>query len=259
MRLSLVIPAYNRSAYLPAAIGSILHQSRGDFELIIWDDGSTDGTADAAIAAARDDPRVRVIRAPHRGVCASLNAAARLATGRYIGWVDSDDALAPTALERTAAVLDARPGVGMVYTQYRFMDEDGRLGGIGPQCLIPYSKDAMLVSFMTHHFRLIRRTVFDQIGGIDETMAYAEDYDLCLRLSEVTEIAHIPEPLYFYRRHSNAITSTHRAEQILASQEAVERALVRRGLSNDHELRVELTAQFRLRPKLSVAGWCAGP
>ena len=91
--ISLIIPAYNREKFIRAAIGSVLNQSRRDFELLVWDDGSTDATADAAEEAAKDDPRVRVVRGPHQGLCKSLNAAAAQLSSPYFGWVDSDDAL----------------------------------------------------------------------------------------------------------------------------------------------------------------------
>lgn len=247
--VSVVIPVFNREPYIAAAIGSVLNQTYPNFELIVWDDGSTDRTADIALTSAKGDPRVRVIRAEHRGVCESLNGAAREASGRYLGWVDSDDALAPTALERTATLLDANPDVGMAYTKHEIMDESGSILGLGERSLIPYSKERLLVDFMTFHFRLIRRELFENIGGIDETIPYAEDYDLCLRLSEVTKISHIPEPLYFYRVHPGAISTTHRMEQIEASRNAVERALVRQGLADDFCLRLELTGRYKLRRK----------
>src|SRR5688500_18234014 len=117
-KVALLIPAYNRADYVSAAVGSVLRQTFADFELLVWDDGSTDGTADVAERAAGGDPRVRIVRAEHAGVCAAINNAAKQLTGQYFGWVDSDDAVAPTALAETVAVLDdpANANVGMVYT-----------------------------------------------------------------------------------------------------------------------------------------------
>ena len=247
--VSLIIPAYNREAFIGEAIESVLRQTYGDFELVVWDDGSTDRTVEVATRATAGDLRVRVVRAEHRGVCASLNAAARELKGRYIGWVDSDDALVPTTLERTVALLEARPKVGMVYTRYLAMDENGGVLGVGRRSTIPYSKERLLTDFMTFHFRLLRRNAFDGIGGLDESIPLAEDYDLCLKLSESAEIAHIPEPLYQYRVHRDALSHTDRVGQITASAEAVRRALARRGLANDHELSVELVGKYGLRPK----------
>jgi len=113
--------------------------------------------------------------------------------------VDSDDALAPTAVEETAAVLDHEPSVGMVYTDHVMVDESGRLLGLGARCAIPYSKDRLLVDFMTFAFRLLRRGVYDAAGGVEESFATAHDYDFCLRVSEVAQIRHLARPLYAYR------------------------------------------------------------
>ncbi|MFP4104117.1 glycosyltransferase family 2 protein, partial [Coleofasciculus sp.] len=110
--ISLVITTYNRERYLGAAIDSILAQTWGDFEVIVWDDGSTDGSVAIAQDYAKRDPRVRVIAAEHQGRGISLKCAIAQTTGSYIGWVDSDDRLAPTALAETVAILDTQPDVG---------------------------------------------------------------------------------------------------------------------------------------------------
>src|SRR5947207_2064374 len=110
--ISIVIPAYNREKYIGAAIKSMLAQTRGDFELVVWDDGSFDGTVAAAKDAAGVDPRVRVIAAEHGGTVAALTGAIAITSGQYLGSLDSDDLLAPTALAETSAVLDAQPDIG---------------------------------------------------------------------------------------------------------------------------------------------------
>jgi glycosyltransferase involved in cell wall biosynthesis len=247
--VSLLIPAYNRADFVAAAVGSVLRQTYRDFELLVWDDGSSDATADVAQGAAAGDPRVRVVRAPHAGVCASINAAAKQLTGEYFGWVDSDDAIAPTCLAETIAFLDTSSDAGMVYTDYVTMDDGGRVGQLGSRTKIPYSRDRLLIDFMTFHFRLIRREVFDRVGGIDESIPGAEDYDLCLRLSEQTEIRKLARPLYFYRVHEKSISAEKRLWQIMQSKEAVSRALRRRGMDEQFEIDVELVGRFRLRKK----------
>src|SRR5438105_308555 len=97
--ISIIIPAYNRADHVGAAVQSVLQQTRTDFEAIVWDDGSTDGTIEAARKAAGDDSRVRVIAGEHAGVSVSINAAAKISSGRYLGILDSDDQLEPTALQ----------------------------------------------------------------------------------------------------------------------------------------------------------------
>ena len=178
----------------------------------------------------------------------SLQAAIAETRGAYIGWVDSDDLLAPTALKETAALLDAHPEVGLVYTDYLDMDVTGKVKGYGCRCRIPYSPQRLLVDFMTFHFRLIRRSVFNQVGGIDESFECAQDYDLCLKLSEVTQVERIRKPLYYYRYHSETISYGKRLEQIRDSQRAIALALKRRGLADRFEIEVD-RGRFCLRRK----------
>ncbi|AFZ24155.1 filamentous hemagglutinin family N-terminal domain protein [Cylindrospermum stagnale PCC 7417] len=228
--ISLVITVYNRELYLRAAIESILAQTRGDFELLIWDDGSTDSTPEIAREYEKRDRRVRVVVAEHQGHGLALKAAIAQTTAPYIGWVDSDDLLAPTALAETAAVLDAQPEVGWVYTDYLDIDEQDNILSYGYRCLVPYSREELLNRFMTFHFRLIRREVFDLVGGINESLKIAEDYDLCLRLSEVAQVQHIFKPLYYYRTHPESISRQRQQEQIRQSHQIITKAQKRRKL-----------------------------
>ena len=251
--ISIVITTYNQEQYLHAAIASILAQTRRDFELLIWDDGSTDRSVDVARQYAMQDERVRVVATENRGRGLALKAAIAQTTGTYIGWVDQDDWLAPTALEETAVVLDAQPQVGLVYTDYLVIDEKGKVIDYGQRCRIPYSKERLLIDFMTFHFRLFRRSVFEQAGGIDEAFEYIEDYDLCLRLSEVTQVRHVQKPLYYYRVHLESLSQRKRVEQISLSCQAIARALERRGLADYIDVNL-VNNQFSLRWKMPMRG-----
>ena len=248
--ISLVMATYNRADYVGPAIRSVLAQTRPDFELIVWDDGSTDDTLAAAREAAGSDPRVRVVAGEHAGFTKTLNRAAREAAGSYFGWVDSDDALAPTALAETAAVLDAEPAVGMVYTSYLVIDGLGNVRGVGKRCQIPYSPERLLVDFMTFHFRLMRKPLFERAGGVNESLAYAQDYDLCLKLSELTQIRHLNRPLYLYRVHGQSISQQARVQQIYDARDAIRAALKRRGMDDRVDLKVEIVGKFSLVKKL---------
>ncbi|MBW4692025.1 MAG: CHAT domain-containing protein [Lyngbya sp. HA4199-MV5] len=249
--ISLVITTYNRERFLGAAIESVLAQTYPYVELVVWDDGSTDRTLEIAHAYASRDARVRVIAAPHQGRVRSLQAAISQTRGAYLGWVDSDDRLDPKALEATIAILSSQPAIGMVYTDYWDVDSDDRVLGYGQRCHIPYSKERLLLDFMTFHFRLLRRSVFEAAGGIDDALDYVEDYDLCLRLSEVSAIHHLEQPLYYYRHHEGNASQQWRLEQVVRSQTVIQRALQRRGLDRHFELQVKLPAgRFYLRRKL---------
>jgi hypothetical protein len=96
---------------------------------------------------------------------------------------------------------------------------------------------------------LRRRQLYEQVGGIDCAFTAALDYDLCLKLSEITQIHHLQEPLYFYRIHDDRISTQRHLEQIECSMRAVNNALDRRGLGQQFELEVEIKSQFHLKPK----------
>ncbi|MDB9529632.1 glycosyltransferase [Oscillatoria sp. CS-180] len=137
----------------------------------------------------------------------------------------------------------------MVYTQYQTMNADGQVQGLGKRCQVPYSPERLLIGFMIFHFRLLRRSVYDQIGGVDTSFERAEDYDLCLRLSEVTEIYPLKRPLYFYRQHDSNMSSND-LEMLRWTSLASQKALERRGLAERYEIRIssELTLQIQMKP-----------
>jgi glycosyltransferase involved in cell wall biosynthesis len=246
-KVSLLMTVYNREQYLEAAIVSVLAQTYPHYEFILWDDGSTDRSNEIAIHFAQQDPRIKHFKAEHQGRNASLRAAHRQADGTYLGWIDSDDCLTPATLAATVAFLDNEPEVGMVYTDHQTIDAQGSLQGYDHRCKIPYSKDRLLVDFMTFHFRLIRRECFELAGGINPEFKAAIDYDFCLRLSEVTQIKHLQIPLYEYRVHLQRMSSQGRYRQVQYAKAAVEQALVRRGLDKTYRLEVSENAEFILR------------
>ncbi|MEO0768284.1 MAG: glycosyltransferase [Cyanobacteria bacterium J06649_4] len=247
MKVSIILTVYNREQYLSAAIESFLAQTYSQAELIVWDDGSTDSSLSIARNYAHQDLRVKVIPARHQGRVNALYDAMEIATGDYLGWLDSDDLLRPTALEETIAVLDRYPNVGMVYTDYWVIDEQSTIKGLGNRCLIPYSKEQLLVDFMTFHFQLFRRVTYLKAGKLDRSMKYAQDYDLCLKISEITEIKHISSALYCYRSHESSVSIEHKLKQTEFSRRAVLNALKRRQMDKEYSLEVLPGSKFVLR------------
>ena len=245
-RVSIVIAVYNREKYLGIAVDSVLRQTCQDWELIISDDGSIDGTLDIAQQFALEDDRIRVLTAEHQGAVYALIAGFNAARGEFVGQLDSDDLLEPPALELTVNALDEHPDWGMVYTNYRDIDEQGQLVRVGWRCSIPYSSHTLLTAFMTFHFRLIRKSIYQEVGGFDSDFDRIEDYELCMRLSEATEIGKIDEFLYQYRFHPDSLKSTARLEVILLAQKVSELALERRGMNATHRLKVEYNPRLSL-------------
>lgn len=245
--VTIVTTYYNRAGFLKETLRSLQLQTLTDWEVILWNDGSTDNSEEIAREISEMDSRFRLFGGERVGHAQSLVRACAEAQGRYIGILDSDDLLEPTALEETAAVLESRPDIGMVYTDHVVIDGNGQRRGIGRRCQIPYSKDRMLLDFMTFHFRLIRMEIFTQVGRFDETYPLAMDYDLCLRIAEVTEIEHLSAPLYRYRVHRDSLSHQKRLEQIRCSHAAVVAAMKRRGLDREYECQLEVRSRHIIR------------
>ncbi len=248
-KVSLIMTVYNRERWIEEAIASVLAQIYDNYELILWDDGSTDRTGEIAAHFAQQDPRIRHFKAEHQGRNTALRSAHQQAEGAYLGWIDSDDRLTPATLAATVGLLNTEPDIGMVYTDHQIIDAQGKLQGYGHRCQIPYSKDRLLVDFMTFHFRLMRRESFEACGGIDPYFESAIDYDLCLRLSETAQIKHLKVPLYEYRVHPQSMSNQNRSRQVQYAKAAVERAIARRGLEKNYRLEVSADAKFTLHRK----------
>ncbi|MEG4406421.1 glycosyltransferase [Microcoleus sp. MON2_D5] len=247
-KVSIAIPVYNREKYLGIAVRSVLDQTFTDLELIIVDDGSTDGSLAIAEQFALEDDRVRVLSNPiNKGAAHALKKGFDAARGEYIGQVDSDDILEARAIELTAAVLDDDKDCGLVYTNYLDIDENGRKMRPGKRCVIPYSKDRLLIDFMTFHFRLIRQLIYLKAGGFNTEFNNIEDYELCLRLSEVTNIKKIDNYLYQYRFHHRSTKVTmNDMDRVELCRKAITQALKRRGMNTTHKLSISINPTFAI-------------
>ncbi len=211
-RVSVVIPTYNRVEYLREAIASVFSQTYPHWELVIVDDGSTDGTAH--FLAAMEDPRLRVIRRTHLGLPAvTRNLGIAHATGTYVAFLDSDDVWADTKLASQVDHLLANPDCRWAYTRFGMIDRDGeeipipsggpwksRSGNILPQ-LITTEVAAAISTVMCE------RSLVLEVDGFDEAIPYPEDYDLCLRLAARAPVVAVDETLCWIREHGTRRTA----------------------------------------------------
>lgn len=251
-KVSIVTPCYNRERYLGLAIQSVLNQTYTDFELIVVDDGSTDASLQIAEGFTAADDRIKVLAlSRNQGVAFALKAGFAVAEGEFIGQVDSDDLLEPQALELTVQSLEDDRGLGMVYTNYLDIDAGGNKLRVGSRCSTPYSKQRLLSHFMTFHFRLIRKATYLEAGGINTKYKTNEDYDLCLRISEISRINKLNDFLYLYRVHGNSLSSTNSLQMLGFSCRAINDALERRGMSATHELVIR-NPQFEIVEKQGI-------
>lgn len=202
-KVSILCAVYNKEEYIVETINSVLNQTYVNFEFIIMDDGSTDSTVEKILQF--NDPRIILFKHTiNKGQSLRIHEMIGLAKGEYIGWIDGDDMLDSRCIEYCEQALNNQPQYGLVYTDHYEIDSEGRVLDIGYRCKLPYSPEALLYNFMTFHFRLFRKNVYDYCESIDTSLRIGGDYDLCLKMSEVTRILHLPLPLYYYRYSSSS-------------------------------------------------------
>lgn len=201
--VSIILPTYDRAWCVARSIRSVLCQTYEDFELIVVDDGSTDGTAEVVTGFA--DARIRYLRRErNRGAGAARNLGARHANGRLLAFQDSDDEWLPTKLERHVQVLEAsRPEVVLVYSDMQRVYRDGGRRYHHSPTLVP----GVLLDPLTRFYQVcrlgiqstvIRRESFEAVGGFDEAFPVLEDLELFIRLSRRYHFHHLQEPLVLY-------------------------------------------------------------
>lgn len=208
-KISIVLPVYNREKLLPLAIESCLNQSFKDFELIIIDDCSKDNSALVAKEYAEQDSRIKVIvNETNKKLPSSLNIAFKEARGQYFTWTSDDNLFHENALEEMSNVLDNSPDIGLVYTDYTLIDEQGKIGAR----LYQESPEFLPIRDCVGACFLYRADLAKQVGGYNENMQLVDDYEYWLRFGLVTKFAHIPESLYFYRVHEQSLTIERKVE-----------------------------------------------
>jgi glycosyltransferase involved in cell wall biosynthesis len=221
-RLSVLLPVYNAAESVTRAVESILGQSFVDFEVIIIDDGSTDGSDE--ILRQFQDSRVRLSSRENRGLAESLNEGLRSARGELVARQDADDISERNRFQRQIDYLDRHPSVGLVGTNYVLVDEYGT--EVLTTNLFTHPDDLKVAQVLSNQFChgsvMFRRSVIAEVGAYDPDVGHVEDYDLFARMSHATEVANLPEPLYRWRRNPSGISLTNvdgQAEQSAAIRE----------------------------------------
>jgi len=213
--VSVVIPCYRQSRYLAESVASVVAQTYTNWELFIVDDGSPDDTREIAqrLIAAHPDRRIQLITKPNGGVADARNAGVRSSRGEYWLPIDADDAIAPAFLERAVSVLAARPEVGFVYSDIEHFG-----GETGVYRLPPFDAETLThLENVCSTCALVRRELFDQVGGYDAKLRHYEDWDFWIACAERGWQGHrLPEALFRYRKqresrlpHSNQLRPRH--------------------------------------------------
>lgn len=217
--VSVVLPVYNGMAYLREAVRSVVQQTCRSWELVVVDDGSTDGAAEWVSSVA--DDRVRVVVEPHTGNLSHVrNVGIASSAGRWVAFLDADDVWLPHKLERQLAFHAANPDVRWSYTGRILIDAGGNRmserdgtwnaidGWILPHLLV--HRAAIASPTM-----MIERALLQEIGALDERFYYAGDYELRVRLAVHARCGVVDEPLAMIRQH-RASRTTGRPEATLA-------------------------------------------
>jgi len=238
-KISVVVPCFNAARYVVATLRSVLAQSGFDLDVVVVDDGSSDGSADVVAAAL---PTVRVVRSENRGAAAARNAGIACARHDWIAFADADDLWLPGKLRAQWALLALQPGARMAYTDVHLWPStepspsaafladferiaadpsrwQGPAGWIYPQLLRNCEIATPTV--------LIHRSVLDEVGVFDTGLSLGEDYDLWLRVSRATPILRVHAPMVLYRIHES--NTTRRAPERNYKEEVIARALARWG------------------------------
>lgn len=220
-KISVIMAAYNKSRHIKEAIDSILQQTMQDFELVVVDDASTDDTD--AIVRSICDPRIVLLQnTENSGPAPTRNKAVAAARGEYLAIMDADDVALPDRIEKEADFLDHHPEYGLIGSAFYHIDDNGaRLGLVK---VLTEDRDLReglkRQNWFGHSTVLIRKSVFDDMGGYDTTFRYSHDYELIIRVAEKYKVANLSEPLCLWRSSPGNISYAKANEQKLFSEKA---------------------------------------
>lgn len=202
-QVSIIIPCWNGEAYLSEAIASAVSQTHKAIEVIVVDDGSTDGS----LEVARTFPTIEILSQKNAGVSAARNAGLARSKGEFIVFLDADDRLHSEAVRCHLAAFDKSDAIGMVYGSTRIVDAQGRVIGHSAQAAKSFSwKDVLMGVTPTPSQAMLRRDSLVRAGLFNPSVALGEDFDLYLRVTRLSEGYCHGEVVADYRRHPQQAT-----------------------------------------------------
>ena len=213
--VTVLMSVYNGEKYLCESIDSILNQTFRDYEFLIINDGSTDGTLEILHNYSQQDKRIRLHHQTNQGLIAALNKGLELARGKFIARMDHDDVSLPERLAIQLDFLKDHPAVGVLGSGARFMDSSG-ITSDAVQFPIQHNVLRWCLCFLSpivHPSVMMRRKIVERVGGYSTDMVHAEDYDLWRRLSCVTRLSNLQDVLLQLRKHETNVSTVHASEQ----------------------------------------------
>jgi len=207
-RFAVIMPVYNHAAYVGQAIASVRAQTVADWELVVVDDGSTDGSSEAAARAAADDGRITIVRQANAGPSAARNAAIARSGAAWLTFLDSDDVWYDGALAAFADAIAAKPEAAFHYGFRHRLNSDGSVTELPGEFQDRPTGPAELFGrmFLSHLCVCFRRDLIGSAGGYDETLRSCEDYDLYLRMGLISRFVPIGRATGLRRRHGTNIS-----------------------------------------------------
>ncbi len=202
--VSIVLPTYNGTRYLAQSIQSCIDQTYPHWELIIVDDASTDNTPEIIEYFKREDQRIKYVRHnANKKLPGALNTGFGITHGEFLTWTSDDNLYRPQALEFMLKFILETPNIGLVYTDYSTINEDGHLIRVH-HTKEPYK---LVYGCIIGPCFLYRREVYEKVGSYADDLFYVEDYDYWLRTARHFGLAALHSDLYLYREHGNSLTA----------------------------------------------------
>ncbi|QDT35769.1 glycosyltransferase family 2 protein [Stratiformator vulcanicus] len=248
--ISIILPVRNGLPYVREAVASLIGQSFHNWEAIIVDDGSTDGTWEF-LRNASEDQRIRPVRNKGRGLTVALNFGLQHARGSLIARMDSDDVAVHKRLQQQKEYLAQHNEIGVVGTCAVVIDAWGNECG---EFEMPLNHKAIVEGLLDgsttliHPSVMMRRSILNLVDAYDESLEFAQDFDLWLRLADRTRFANMPDRLLQYRYHGSAVGMERRRRQAQCALRSVERAYNRMDRTLPEDVRRKLSERAKRKP-----------
>lgn len=246
--VSVIVPTYNRAGFLEEAVESVLTQTYTRHEVVIVDDGSTDGTASLAVHLAEANAGVRAIITEHSGPASARNTGIKESRGEFVCFLDSDDVYLPTKLEDHCAFLAAHSEVDLVYSDFASADAELAISTVHHTGLpgVPFDDVLALRPWFAITACTIRRDLLDLAGMFATDLDGVEDWELWIRCARQGTFGYVPGVVTLYRRHDAQFHDNY--ELLRASRKAT----IRRHFSSPTKLRRRAWAGFYWHDAMSA-------
>jgi glycosyltransferase involved in cell wall biosynthesis len=202
-KISIITPSFNQGRFIQETVKSVLSQNYPDFEHIIIDGGSTDGTLDIL----KKYSHLKIVSEPDSGQAAAVNKGLRMATGDIIGWLNSDDTYYPGVFDKVARTIDPEKGIFIIMGRCAYVDEHGKTTGKEhPSMFLSHERVVEIWKGYTipQPAVFFHKQVYEKCGGLDESLYFCLDYDLFIRYSKLYHFHSINELFATYRYHASS-------------------------------------------------------